>query len=102
MNVFDVLTIFLLMVGLFFFFAGSIGLLRFPDLMCRVHALTKADNVGLACIALAVAIYSSDWFVSLKIIFVWFFILITSSLMSFIIAQRINMNKKTIIKESQS
>ena len=32
--------------GLTFFIAGSIGLLRLPDVYSRLHALTKADNVG--------------------------------------------------------
>jgi hypothetical protein len=34
--------------GLVFFVAGSIGLLRLPDVYSRLHALTKADNLGLA------------------------------------------------------
>lgn len=100
MIILDVITVVLLVIGLIFFFAGSIGLLRFPDLMCRVHALTKADNIGLACISLAVAIYSNDWLIGLKIIFVWLFILATSSLMSFIIARRINMSNKIISRDS--
>ena len=32
--------------GAFFFLAGTVGLLRFPDLLTRLHALTKADNLG--------------------------------------------------------
>jgi multisubunit Na+/H+ antiporter MnhG subunit len=28
--------------GTFFFFAGTVGLLRFPDALTRLHALTKA------------------------------------------------------------
>lgn len=89
MNFIDLITLTLLLIGLFFFFSGSIGLIRFPDLICRIHALTKADNVGLAFIALGVAIYSRDWLIVLKVLFIWFFILFTSSLMSLIIAQRI-------------
>jgi multicomponent Na+:H+ antiporter subunit G len=37
----------LLLVGAFFFFAGTVGLLRFPDVYTRLHALAKADNLGL-------------------------------------------------------
>ena len=33
--------------GVFFFLAGTVGLLRFPDSLTRLHALTKADNLGL-------------------------------------------------------
>ena len=34
--------------GSLFFMAGTVGLLRFPDSLSRLHALTKADNLGLA------------------------------------------------------
>ena len=47
MSALDVLTALLLAAALFFFVAGTIGLLRFPDLYSRLHALTKADNAGL-------------------------------------------------------
>ena len=31
--------------GAFFFLAGTVGVLRFPDVYTRLHAVTKADNV---------------------------------------------------------
>ena len=37
--------------GAFFFFAGAVGLLRFPNSLTRLHGLTKADNLGLGDIA---------------------------------------------------
>jgi len=40
----------LLLVGAFFFFAGTVALLRFPDVYTRLHALAKADNLGLGCV----------------------------------------------------
>ena len=41
--------------------AGTVGLLRFPDPLSRLHALTKADNLGLGLIVLAIA-WSAVWF----------------------------------------
>ena len=41
------LTIVAVCAGAFFFLAGTVGLLRFPDALSRLHALTKADNLGL-------------------------------------------------------
>jgi multicomponent Na+:H+ antiporter subunit G len=38
--------------GAFFFLAGTVGLLRFPDPQSRLHALTKADNLGLGLVVL--------------------------------------------------
>jgi multicomponent Na+:H+ antiporter subunit G len=47
MNVLDLLSIVAVSAGAFFFLAGTVGLLRFPDSFTRLHALTKADNLGL-------------------------------------------------------
>ena len=43
-----------------FFLAGTVGLLRFPDTMTRLHALTKVDNLGLGLIVLALLPRTSD------------------------------------------
>lgn len=42
--------------GTLFFVAGTVGLLRFPDLCSQLHALTKADGLGLALIGLGTAL----------------------------------------------
>ncbi len=47
MSLIELASTVLLAVSLFFFTAGTIGLVRLPDLHSRLHALTKADNVGL-------------------------------------------------------
>ena len=48
----DVFTLVAIAAGAFFFLAGTVGLLRFPDALTRLHALTKADNLGLGLIVL--------------------------------------------------
>ena len=48
-NVFSVAAISL---GVFFFLAGTVGLLRFPDVYTRLHALAKVDNLGLGFLLL--------------------------------------------------
>ena len=48
----DVFTYVAIGAGAFFFLAGTVGLLRFPDTLTRLHALTKADNLGLGLIVL--------------------------------------------------
>ena len=48
----DIVTITAISAGAFFFFAGTVGLLRFPDTLTRLHALTKADNLGLGLVVL--------------------------------------------------
>jgi multicomponent Na+:H+ antiporter subunit G len=69
--VLDLITLALAVLGLGFFVAGSIGLLRFPDSPSRLHALTKADNLGLGLIALGLAFQAPDLTALLKLILVW-------------------------------
>lgn len=37
----------LVLSGFFFFLSAGIGLLRFPDCYCRMHATGKADTMGI-------------------------------------------------------
>ena len=48
----DVVSIVAIVAGAIFFLAGTLGLLRFPDTFTRLHALTKADNLGLGLVVL--------------------------------------------------
>jgi monovalent cation/proton antiporter MnhG/PhaG subunit len=49
----------LLLFGLVFTFAGSLGLLRLPDIFCRMHATGKSSTVGVISIVLASFVYFS-------------------------------------------
>jgi multicomponent Na+:H+ antiporter subunit G len=57
--------------GVFFFLAGTVGLLRFPDPLSRLHALTKADNLGLGLIVLGLLPRSESLLASLKLVAIW-------------------------------
>jgi len=65
--------------GALFFIAGTVGLLRFPDVYTRLHALTKADNLGLGMIALGIAIRAPSWMIGLKVVLVWLFAMVASA-----------------------
>jgi multicomponent Na+:H+ antiporter subunit G len=78
----------LILAGLMFFIAGSIGLLRLPDLYSRLHALTKADNLGLGLLALGLLLLSDDLINGLKLLLVWLLILASSAASAHLIAQR--------------
>ncbi len=60
-----------IVAGCFFFLAGSVGLLRFPDSLSRLHALTKADNLGLGLIVLGLLPHADGIASGLKLIGVW-------------------------------
>lgn len=83
----DIITILLLLAGAAFFVAGTIGLLRFPDLFTRVHALTKADNVGLGLILFALVPQATSVWMALKFILIWLLVLLASSSTSHLVAR---------------
>lgn len=69
--VLDAVTALLLVAGCVFVTAGTAGLLRFPDRLSRIHALTKADNVGLGLIVLGLALQAPGVGVAAKLLLVW-------------------------------
>lgn len=71
MTLMDLATILAVGAGVVFFVAGTVGLLRFPDSMTRLHALTKADNLGLGLIALGLLPQTGSLAAALKLVAVW-------------------------------
>lgn len=77
-----------LLTGLVFFAAGSIGLLRLPDLYSRLHALTKADNLGLGLLAAGLALLDGSPLTAIKLILVWILVMAASAASAHLIAQQ--------------
>jgi multicomponent Na+:H+ antiporter subunit G len=86
LNVFTVLAI---SAGAFFFLAGTVGLLRFPDTLTRLHALTKADNLGLGLIILGLLPLTSGPIQAMKLIGVWLLVQLSGAIVMQLIAQAI-------------
>jgi multicomponent Na+:H+ antiporter subunit G len=78
-----------LFLGLFFFLASAIGLLRFPDTLCRMHALAKADNLALGCVLIGSMLHQSDPLAVGKLALIWVVTLLSSATAGFLLAQRI-------------
>lgn len=83
----ETIAIALLLAGGGFFLAGTVGLLRFPDLFARLHALTKADNVGLGLIVFGLALESGAPAVAAKLVFTWVLVLLGSASVAHLIAR---------------
>ena len=84
---FDIVTIVAVSAGALFFLAGTIGLLRFPDTLTRLHALTKADNLGLGLVVLGLLPQAGGLRDGLKLISVWFLVLLAGATVSQLIAR---------------
>ena len=79
--VLDIFTIVAVLAGAFFFLAGTVGLLRFPDTLTRLHALTKADNLGLGLVVLGLLPQVAWPLGALKLIAVWLLALLAGATM---------------------
>ena len=83
----DVMTIAAVSAGAFFFLAGTVGLLRFPDTLTRLHALTKADNLGLGLVVLGLLPLAGSVREGLKLICIWLLVLLAGATVSQLIAR---------------
>ena len=85
--VLDAFSIVAIVAGLVFFLAGTVGLLRFPDAYTRLHALTKADNLGLALVVIGLLPQMHSVLAALKVVLVWLLVLLSSAAVSQLIAR---------------
>ena len=67
----DAFTLAFVTLGALFFFAGWVGLVRFPDALSRMHALSKVDNLGLGLVVIGLLPQASWPFGVLKLIALW-------------------------------
>jgi multicomponent Na+:H+ antiporter subunit G len=84
LNIFTVLAV---AIGAFFFLAGTVGLLRFPDTLTRLHALTKADNLGLGLVILGLLPQVQGLAAALKLLSIWLLVQLSGAVVTQLIAQ---------------
>jgi multicomponent Na+:H+ antiporter subunit G len=76
--------------GGFFFLAGTVGLLRFPDSLTRLHALTKADNLGLGFVVLGLLPQVDSVSAGLKLVCIWLLVLLSGATAGQLIARTLH------------
>jgi len=84
----DILAHALLLLGALFYLAGTVGLLRFPDALSRLHALTKADNVGLLFICLGLSILSQSLRQAALLLLIWLLAMLAATVSAHLVAGR--------------
>lgn len=87
MGTIDLLSVVLVLAGAAYFLAGTVGVLRFPDVFSRLHAITKADNVGLGLTMLGLALRADSLAVVAKLFLIWVLVLIAGATASHLIAR---------------
>jgi multicomponent Na+:H+ antiporter subunit G len=90
----DVFSITAISAGAFFFFAGTVGLLRFADSLTRLHALTKADNLGLGLVALGLLPHADSTLSALKLIVIWALVLLSGASTAQLIGRALRRSRK--------
>lgn len=83
----DVFTVVAVCAGAFFFLAGTVGLLRFPDAVSRLHALTKADNLGLGLIVLGLLPQAGSVLGAAKLIAIWLLVQLAGTTVAQLLAR---------------
>lgn len=83
----DVLVYTLLIVGAVFMVVAGLGVVRFPDVLSRMHAVSKATSFGLGCMVLGLAVAFPSVAVAGKVAGILLFIVLTVPTASHLIAR---------------
>lgn len=68
-----------ILAGLAFFTTSAVGLIRFPDLYTRLHAVTKADTLGLGLLAAGLALYQAEAGAAAMLALIWLIVLASTA-----------------------
>jgi multicomponent Na+:H+ antiporter subunit G len=90
----DLFSVAAISAGTFFFFAGTVGLLRFPDSLTRLHALAKADNLGLGLVALGLMPRAESALSAFKLIVIWGLVLLSGASTAQLIGRALRRGRK--------
>lgn len=80
----NIVVIAFMLMGLFFYLGGTVGILRLPDFYTRLHAAGKLDTLGALAMLFGLALYNMHEFnidtlqVALKIMLAVVFVFIAS------------------------
>ena len=75
--------------GLFFMIVGTIGILRMPDVLARLHPAGMTDTMGAGFLLLGMALQTTDWMVMVRLLFIYAFLLFTSPMASHALARAV-------------
>lgn len=82
----DIASWLLMLLGSLAIVTGAIGIVRFPDFYARMHATGITDTAGAELILIAMALQAPSWPVVAKLVFISFFLFMTSPVSTHAIA----------------
>ncbi|MDR6831041.1 multicomponent Na+:H+ antiporter subunit G [Bosea sp. BE271] len=89
----NIATIVLVSAGALLFLAGALGLLRFPDTLSRLHAISKADNLGLGLIVLGLLPQMASLADGLKLLCIWLLAQLSAATASQLLARAVHRDR---------
>ena len=89
----NIATIVLVSAGALLFLAGALGLLRFPDTLSRLHAISKADNLGLGLIVLGLLPQMASIADGLKLLCIWLLAQLSAATASQLLARAVHRDR---------
>jgi multicomponent Na+:H+ antiporter subunit G len=90
MNAISVLVLLLFLAGLFFNFSAVVGIIRMPDLYCRLHSSSKNTTLGSLLIVAGLAIrefQAGEGPAGLKVLLIGTFLLVVTPIGSHALAR---------------
>jgi multicomponent Na+:H+ antiporter subunit G len=87
--------------GLFFFLIGTLGLLRFPDAVTRMHAAAKCDTLGVLLCLAGLAVFVGFNVTSLKLALIVIIVWVTNPTATHLIANAAYVSPKPKTDESE-
>lgn len=85
----DLFTLIAVTCGAALFLAGTLGLLRFPDTLTRLHALTKVDNLGLGLVVVGL-MPQLGWLAAAKLLAVWLLVQFSGAIVTQILGRSVS------------
>lgn len=80
-------TLILALPGVFFITMGTLGLVRLGDLHSRIHAVAKADTLGLGLVVLALLPHAGSAGAGAKMLLVWGLALVSAATIAHLLAR---------------
>ena len=74
-------------IGVIALLIGSLGLIKLPDVYCRIHAVGMIDTAGASFIILGMIIHQGSSLVSFKLALIGVFLFFTSPIATHAVAQ---------------
>lgn len=86
----DILSWIFLCAGGFFCITAGVGIIRMPDFYTRAHAGSILDSMGAGLILFGLLLQAPNYLVAVKLLFTFFFLMITGLAAIHALAQSVN------------